>query len=83
MEIQYVYQKKRSEFGRHAQFSDRAAEIHVDIPPDIELRKSFMPRNPCSIGVQGHGFSLTFSVRSFLFSSISDKVFDLKKYSEN
>ena len=52
MEIQYVYQKKRSEFGRHAQFSDRAAEIHVDIPPDMELRKDFMPRNPCNIGVQ-------------------------------
>ena len=52
MEIQYVYQKKRSEFGRHAQFSDRAAEIHVDIPPDMELRKDFMPRNPCNIGIQ-------------------------------
>ena len=33
MEIQYVYQKKRSEFGRHAMFSDRPAELHVDIPP--------------------------------------------------
>ena len=53
MEIQYVYQKKRSEFGRHAQFSDRPAEIHVDIPPDLDMRKSFMSRNPCNAACQG------------------------------
>merc|ERR1711953_214372 len=52
MEIQYVYQKKRSEFGRHAMFSDRPAELHVDIPPDIEMRKNFVPINPCHMEVQ-------------------------------
>jgi len=52
MEIQYVYQKKRAEFGRHAQFSDRPAEIHVDIPPDLEMRQAFIPRNPCHAAVQ-------------------------------
>ena len=58
MEIQYVYQKKRAEFGRHAQFSDRPAEIHVDIPPDLEMRQAFIPRNPCHAAVQGsHYFS--------------------------
>ena len=52
MEIQYVYQKKRSEFGRHAQFSDRPAELHVDIPPDVETRKNFVSRNPIHQEVQ-------------------------------
>ena len=41
MESQYVYQKKRSDFGRHPNFSDRAAELTIDIEPndtDIEVR---------------------------------------------
>ena len=41
MESQYVYQKKRSDFGRHPNFSDRAAELTIDIEPndtDREVR---------------------------------------------
>lgn len=52
MEVQYVYTKKRSEFGRHAIFSDRPAELHVDIEPDADQRKHFISRNPCSVEVQ-------------------------------
>ena len=46
MEVQYVYTKKRAEFGRHANFSDRPAESHVDIAPDPEVRKNFLHRYP-------------------------------------
>ena len=35
MEIVYVYQKKRKEFGRQCNFADRHAEIIADIPPDV------------------------------------------------
>ncbi|CBY38589.1 unnamed protein product [Oikopleura dioica] len=52
MEVQYVYTKKRAEFGRHANFSDRPAESHVDIAPDREVRKNFLHRNPCHAEVQ-------------------------------
>lgn len=34
MESQYVYQKKRSDFGRHPNFTDRVAELHIDIEPN-------------------------------------------------
>ena len=43
MEVQYVYTKKRAEFGRHSIFSDRPAELHVDIEPKVQniLRKIY------------------------------------------
>lgn len=46
MEIVYVYTKKRSEFGRQCNFSDRPAELHVDIQPDPTLSENFVERNP-------------------------------------
>ncbi|CAM9437147.1 unnamed protein product [Lampetra fluviatilis] len=52
MEIVYVYTKKRNEFGRQCNFSDRPAELHVDILPDPSLAADYIPRNPCDIGVQ-------------------------------
>ncbi|CAG5123303.1 unnamed protein product [Candidula unifasciata] len=52
MEIVYVYTKKRSEFGRQCNFSDRIAELHVDIPPDDSLLQNFIERNPIDIGIQ-------------------------------
>jgi len=52
MEIVYVYTKKRNEFGRQCNFSDRAAELHVDIPPDEKLRANFIERDPCHVGIQ-------------------------------
>ncbi|MGH0154989.1 UNVERIFIED_CONTAM: hypothetical protein FKN15_033248 [Acipenser sinensis] len=47
MEIVYVYTKKRSEFGRQCNFSDRPAELHVDILPDPSQMDNYIERNPC------------------------------------
>ncbi|XP_074647572.1 dynein intermediate chain 3, ciliary-like isoform X2 [Tubulanus polymorphus] len=52
MEIVYVYTKKRNEFGRQCNFSDRPAELHVDILPDATLSENFVERNPCDTGIQ-------------------------------
>lgn len=52
MEIVYVYTKKRSEFGRQCHFSDRQAELHVDIVPDDKLFQDYIERNPCDTGIQ-------------------------------
>ena len=52
MEIVYVYTKKRSEFGRQCNFSDRQAELHVDIAPDEKLLQDYIEKNPCDTGIQ-------------------------------
>ena len=52
MEIVFVYTKKRSEFGRQCNFSDRQAELHVDIPPDEKLLHDYIEKNPCDTGIQ-------------------------------
>lgn len=52
MEIVYVYTKKRAEFGRQCNFSDRPAELHVDIVPDPSLTENFVERNPVDQGTQ-------------------------------
>ncbi|XP_042639469.1 dynein axonemal intermediate chain 2 [Orycteropus afer afer] len=52
MEIVYVYVKKRSEFGKQCNFSDRQAELTIDIQPNPELAEQFVERNPVDMGVQ-------------------------------
>lgn len=52
MEIVYVYTKKRAEFGRQCNFTDRSAELHVDIVPDPTLAENFIERNPVDSGIQ-------------------------------
>ena len=52
MEIVYVYTKKRAEFGRQCNFSDRPAELHVDIVPDSSMAESYIERNPVDSGIQ-------------------------------
>ncbi|NXD62050.1 DNAI2 protein, partial [Eolophus roseicapillus] len=52
MEISYLYTRKRSEFGRPCCFSDQAAIVNVDIPPDPSLADSFVPRDPVHSYVQ-------------------------------
>lgn len=42
-----MYTKKRSEFGRQCNFSDRPAELHVDILPDPSQMDNYIERNPC------------------------------------
>ncbi|KAJ2998119.1 Dynein intermediate chain 2, axonemal [Globomyces sp. JEL0801] len=46
MEIVYVYQKKRREFGKQAMLSDRPADIGLSIPPDPSYLKNYTERNP-------------------------------------
>ena len=52
MEIVYVYTKKRSEFGRQCNFTDRPAELHVDIIPDPSLSENFIEKNPVDSAIQ-------------------------------
>lgn len=52
MDIQYVYTKKRSEFGRQVFFSDRPVEILADIQPNLSLTKEYVSRDPVEFGVQ-------------------------------
>ena len=47
-----MYTKKRSEFGRQCNFSDRQAELHVDIAPDDKLLQDYIEKNPCDTGIQ-------------------------------
>lgn len=55
MEIVYVYVKTRSEFGRQCTFSDRMAEVNVDIQPDPLQATNFIERDPIDTGVQCAG----------------------------
>lgn len=50
-----MYTKKRSEFGRQANFSDKSAEINFDVPPDDTLLELYVERNPCDLGIQCAG----------------------------
>ncbi|XP_028814589.1 dynein intermediate chain 2, axonemal [Denticeps clupeoides] len=52
MEHVFVYTRKRREFGRPCHFSDRPAELIVDILPDAGLRAEFVERNPLPAQVQ-------------------------------
>uniref|UniRef100_A0A4W5QMM0 Dynein, axonemal, intermediate chain 2b n=1 Tax=Hucho hucho TaxID=62062 RepID=A0A4W5QMM0_9TELE len=52
MEIVHVYTKRRNEFGRQCNFSDRPAELHVDILPDPSLASNFIERDPCDVPIQ-------------------------------
>lgn len=52
MEIVYVYQKQRKEFGKQVTFRDRLAELILDIPSDPSLAKNFVERNPTTVEIQ-------------------------------
>lgn len=52
MEVVYVYTKKRNEFGRQAIFSDRPAELQVDINPEPSLKDDFIYKDPVDIALQ-------------------------------
>lgn len=58
MEIAHVYTRKRSEFGRHCNFSDCPAKVCVDIQPDPSLADNFVLRNPVDACVQ-HGSEMS------------------------
>lgn len=44
MEVQFAYQKKRSEFGRQCLFSDKGPELIDNYPSDKQLHKNFLLR---------------------------------------
>ncbi|KAH6583073.1 hypothetical protein BASA61_008197 [Batrachochytrium salamandrivorans] len=52
MEIVFVYQRKRKEFGRQTLFTERPAELTVNIPPEPTYIKNYVERNPCHAEVQ-------------------------------
>ena len=52
MDIQYVYTKKRSDFGRQVHFSDRPVEVIADIQPNPELTREYISRDPVELAVQ-------------------------------
>uniref|UniRef100_A0A8B9IDW3 Dynein axonemal intermediate chain 2 n=1 Tax=Anser cygnoides TaxID=8845 RepID=A0A8B9IDW3_ANSCY len=58
MEIVHVYTRRRSDFGRPCCFSDRPAEVCVDIQPDPSLAEAFVPRSPVDAPVQ-HGSDMS------------------------
>ncbi|CAB1338343.1 unnamed protein product [Coregonus sp. 'balchen'] len=49
MEIVHVYTKKRNEFGQQCNFSNKPAELHVDILCDPSLAANFIERDPCDV----------------------------------
>jgi len=52
MEIVYVYQKKRRNFGRQAYFKERPVELDVDFPSDPAYMANYVIKNPCHTEVQ-------------------------------
>ncbi|NWH73409.1 DNAI2 protein, partial [Piaya cayana] len=52
MDLTYTYTRKRSEFGRPCNFSERPGTVDVDIQPDPSLASAFVRRNPVDVGVQ-------------------------------
>ena len=52
MDIQYVYTKKRSEFGRQVHFIDRPVEVIASIEPDPQIIQDYILRNPIDTGIQ-------------------------------
>ncbi|XP_034017289.1 dynein intermediate chain 2, axonemal [Thalassophryne amazonica] len=52
MEIVHVYSKLRADFGRPCVFSDRPAELLVDLAPDPDLSKEFVQRSPRDVALQ-------------------------------
>lgn len=52
MEIVHVYTKVRAEFGRQCMFSDRPAELLLDLQPDPSVGQTFVSRNPRDVAPQ-------------------------------
>ncbi len=46
MADQFTYQKKRKEFGRHAQFEDTETKIVGSVIPNPQQKQIYMNRDP-------------------------------------
>lgn len=51
LDNQYVYYKQRKEFGQHCFFSNKN-EVLVSIPPDENVAREYIPRDPVSRSTQ-------------------------------
>lgn len=49
MEIQYVYQKKRSEFGRQCLFTDKGPELIDNFASNKDMLQRYIQRSAMSI----------------------------------
>jgi dynein intermediate chain 2 len=52
MEIVYVYQKKRRNFGKQLNLQDKPAELTVNILPDPSYISNYTIKNPSFTEVQ-------------------------------
>ncbi|XP_067145077.1 dynein intermediate chain 3, ciliary-like [Centruroides vittatus] len=52
MNINYIYTKKRRQFGRPCNFTDHGPDILVDIKPDVSLRDNFVQASRINREVQ-------------------------------
>lgn len=52
MEIVYVYERARRDFGRHCAFEESDPKILIDVAPDPEKRKEYIVHDPISVGIQ-------------------------------
>ncbi|KXS16505.1 WD40 repeat-like protein [Gonapodya prolifera JEL478] len=52
MEIVYVYQRKRKEYGKQPLFRDRETILSTNILPDPSLSRNFVVRNPSNTEMQ-------------------------------
>lgn len=92
MEIFHVYPKRRGDFGRQCVFSDRQAELLVDVLPDPSLGLRFREQSPRERALQAgrslseHHVSLAFFhsdvtvilyQRWFFFFSVSTQLLDI------
>jgi dynein intermediate chain 2 len=52
MEIVYVYQKKRKDFGRQPLLADRPPDLTVNIVSDPGYAENYVERNPIVVEMQ-------------------------------
>jgi len=52
MEIVYVYQKLRKDFGRAPKFTDLHSDILFEIMPNPEMMGEYVERNPTDVAIQ-------------------------------
>eukprot|EP00741_Cyanophora_paradoxa_P021766 tig00000241_g21009.t1 len=52
MEVNFLYTKQRKQFGRHAVFKDKQAEILESIMPSKELDEDYVVKNPSACDIQ-------------------------------
>lgn len=52
MEIVYVYQRTRKDFGRQTLFRDRADALTTNISPDPAYAKNFDEKTQCIVEIQ-------------------------------